>query len=280
MKINYTKMTGTLRSKSSILSLALIYVFIMVVGSTFSWLSAGDALLNPFETGRHATRISEIFKGAEELYPSQEVQKVVQVRNTGTSAALVRVSLSAYLTGFEHDLGRGGSGGIKVYDTPATALDRRFPATWMTGQSRQIGPGAYHYAHAPATASRFGLDVANRTDDLRYFGIVFDVHVYNATTISSKASTIDEYWYFENGWFYYSKALVGENTLTKPLISAVRMNEVVPYSVQGNLFALMVEHQSLVPVADALVEWQAGSDGMSGTGTAHDILMAAIAAVG
>jgi hypothetical protein len=192
----------------------------------------------------------------------------------------VRVSLSAYLTGFEHDLGRGGSGGIALHPTPSTALDRRFPQTWTLGQSRQVSTGAYHYATAPVIAPRFGIDIATRTDDLQYFEVLFDSLVFDASTIASKSVAIDEYWYFENGWFYYSKALISEDSLTIPLISAVKMAEVVPYSVQGNLYALMVEHQSLIPVTDALIDWQAGPDGMSGTGIARDMLLAAIAAIG
>ena len=263
------------KSKYALTAMALIYTFAMVMGGTFSWITSSDTALNQFETGRLSTQISETFIGTEQWRPGQTVGKLIKVRNTGDSESIVRVSLNEFLLSFEYDLAKGGSGNLRVFKSAATVVvDRRFPATWATGQTYEAGASAYYKAATAVSALEFGMDVAQRTDNLQYFTVVFGDHVYDSTTIASKPPAVTDYWYFENGWFYYSRVLSGIDTLTEPLVKAVKMANEVSYNCQSSLYAMTVIHEAITPYEDALTDWTA--NGLSTGGNAYNFLVHAV----
>jgi hypothetical protein len=98
------------------------------------------------------------------------------------------------------------------------------------------------------------------TDYIDYKNSKIDVQVYSATEVEVKKSTISDYveieftdngdWYYENGYFYYTKVLASGQSTT-PLIKAVRLKNDVGDEMINATYNLKVNDESTQATKEA-----------------------------
>ncbi|MDR1465741.1 MAG: hypothetical protein LBJ11_10665 [Oscillospiraceae bacterium] len=87
-------------SKGAVLVFALIYAFLAVTGSTFSWITSSDTVVNEVEQdGVFSTVIEEEFSPLADWKSGTKAAKTVTAYNSGTMDAVVRISFEEVLTG-------------------------------------------------------------------------------------------------------------------------------------------------------------------------------------
>jgi len=89
-----------LTGKSAVLFVAVVYSLMMIVGSTFSWITSSDTQINEFSRETRSefkTLLSEVFVPVSDWIPGTSVTKEVRAYNAGTYDALVRISFEEML---------------------------------------------------------------------------------------------------------------------------------------------------------------------------------------
>ncbi|MCL2299792.1 MAG: hypothetical protein FWC27_06560 [Firmicutes bacterium] len=105
-----------LYNKGTLIAFALLYAFLMTVGSTFSWVTSSNRNVNEFtgEMGLKAV-IAEDFERQNQWRPGGSVTKMVSVCNDGVSPGFARVS-------FEEIVERMRAAGLpEPYEDPEEA---------------------------------------------------------------------------------------------------------------------------------------------------------------
>lgn len=231
---------------------SLLFSLLLLVGSTYSWLTYSDERIN--RTGSHGKELSavidESFTPNFSFAPGTSEEKKLTVRNNGQVPAIVRVSLYEFFLSFETVLTDGvgqGNGHLKIVTSAAaTEVDIDQTATWGIGHTYQLSSGSY----------LVGEDVYLSTPGVSTTAYVYQgtpshaglSHVtirFNTAHLESSppAPGTTDYWYYENGYFYYSEILQpGEQT--EALIEEVYVATSYPNTYEGALY-------KLTPVMDA-----------------------------
>lgn len=237
------------RSKPTVALFTLFLSVLLVVGSTYSWITSQDQRVNRAKSNDRelSARIDETFKREMSWVPGKEVEKKLRVENDGETPAIVRLSLYEFLLTFENDLeDQVGNGGLKWGTTPsATQVKPDDYSTWAVGNT--YGSGTKHLTVASAIVN----DRTDPNDAIVYQGtrtapLDLLTIAFNDTKIftgSLPPAGTNHYWFYQDGYFYYSEVLQPQDK-TVELINSVTLDRLTPNAYKGSLY-------HLVPVMDA-----------------------------
>lgn len=243
----------------------LLLSLLLVVGSTYAWITYSDERINHTQmtVKELSLLIDELFKPDLQWRPGKETEKRVTVQNNGQIPAIARVSLYEFLLQFEVDLRDGegvGNGGLKkVNKASSQPIEAEQLSTWKVGNTYDAS-GVFFVASSVFLSDTQNSETAYKykatpsTEGLAYLTLHFNESaIYDST--NPPHSNLQDYWYYESGYFYYSEVLQpGDSTI--PLLTSVSLAETIPNEYKGALY-------QLVPVMDGhdiskqlLDDWQ------------------------
>lgn len=144
--------------------------------------------------------------------PGEKVEKRVTIRNNGQTPTLVRVSLYEFFLKFAIDTSDGtGNGALKQVTKPSnTLIKMEDTTTWAKGNTYKVNGTTYFVADelikndTPSTAYKYNEARTNAA--LNY--ITLQLNTAAVFTKKEKpAADKKNYWYYSNGYFYYSELL-------------------------------------------------------------------------
>ncbi len=252
------------RSKISFALLSLLLSLLLVIGSTYAWYTDSDERINRV-AGAEDKLAAEIVEDFNQVYawaPGTTREKKVRVKNVGKVPTIVRISLKEHFLDFETDKtdnhGDGnGNGDLTVYGIPSTtAVDVENTATWKKGNTYSAGTNI-HYKADHALLNQDYPYKGTRTAPLPAFqlnfksGSVFDPQALPAASDKN-------YWYYEDGYFYYSEILQ-PNQSTTDLLESVTLAPEYANQYKGALYKL-VPQMDAHDISKVLIhDWSIGS---------------------
>lgn len=238
---------------------------VMVLGSTYSWLSSAASEKNSFEGTRLAAEIEENFKPNLEWSPGKQTNKEVWVRNTGQVDAFIRVAFDEFLVSFKMDvLGQNGKEGtanvvnIKPKPTEATVLFDDV-TTWKIDDFYHKKVADQYYqavSTVPPTLGetgkgyRYGQDnVLRDVSDLTYTTLDWGEVIEKSPTLTTN------YWRYGNdGYFYYSER-VSPGEATSHVLEGTTLSRSVPNRLKDSLYQLVITMDAQQPVSETFSDW-------------------------
>lgn len=231
--------------KLQTLLLVSFFSSLMVLGSTYAWFTSKDEKENKFVGTRLAAEIEEDFEANYQWQPGLTTQKVVQVKNTGSVPALIRVAFYEYLLLFEIDVSdQTGNGNLKLSASEVTpSVESKKIETWEP--AAQAG-GTYKYdekfyiakeAIVPDRSTGTEMfkfqDAGRESGSFKWFDLDIPGHVYTTTPPAGTTN----YWLYSDGYFYYSE-LVDPGQSTEPVLNSVSLNASAPNKYKGALYQI------------------------------------------
>ncbi|MBO1305733.1 hypothetical protein JZO70_06165 [Enterococcus sp. 669A] len=259
-----------LKSKLLFACFSLVLSLLLIVGSTYAWITSADERVNRSDVNerRLSAIIEEDFNRVYRWAPGTTKEKNVRVRNTGEMPAIVRLSLKEFLVIFEtvtndnHDhTTRNGNGNLKVYGQPTTSIKVEDPSTWVSGNTYGInGSTFYKASNSTLTNQTYQYDALNtRNAALVGFELEFMAgKVFDATNPPLAGTT--EYWYYENGYFYYSEVLPPKG-VTPNLLDSVSLSDEYANQYKGALYKLVSEMDAHDLTRELFSDWSIPENG-------------------
>lgn len=194
--------------------------------------------------------IDEVFTPNLQWAQGKTTEKQLLVKNNGQIPAIVRISLYEFFTQFELDMTDGsGNGNQKIVsNSSGSDLKMEDTTTWRKGHTYKIASGKYYVAsevykgdkNKPNTA--YAYKGSRPTEALKNVTIHFnDSNIYDKN--NKPKPNIQNYWYYSEGYFYYSEVLQPKQK-TELLIKSVTLNKMLPNKYKSSLY-------QLIPVMDA-----------------------------
>ncbi|MBO0472381.1 hypothetical protein IGL98_002845 [Enterococcus sp. DIV0840] len=235
--------------------LAVFSVFLsllLVVGSTYSWITYSDEKINQSEpnTKKLSAVIDEVFTPNLQWAQGKTTEKKLLVKNNGQMPTIVRISLYEFFTQFELDMTDGtGNGNQKIVsNSSGSDLTMEDTATWKKGSTYKIASKKYYVASEVYKGDKTNSSTAyvykgtRSIEGLKYLTIQFnDNDIYDEN--NKPMSAIQNYWYYSEGYFYYSEVLQPKEK-TKLLVQSITLDKGLPNKYKSSLY-------QLVPVMDA-----------------------------
>ncbi|MGG5329422.1 BsaA family SipW-dependent biofilm matrix protein [Enterococcus sp. AZ163] len=234
------------RSKSLFACFSLLLSLLLVVGSTYAWITSSDERINQAEknTRRLSAVIEEDFTEVFHWAPGTEQEKNIRVKNNGEFPAIVRVSLKEFFLGFETDVtdnhGIGdGNGNLKIYgQSSTTPVDVKNTSTWVIGNTYGRNATTYYKANLALLDQSYAYK-GTRTKPLPAIVLNFQAgKVFDQ--IAPPSASEKDYWYYEDGYFYYSETLP-PNDVTENLLDSVSLDAAYANRYKGALYKLVPE---------------------------------------
>lgn len=249
------------RSKGLFACFSILLSFLLIVGSTYAWITSADERIN--RTDANQRRVSAIVEeDFSEVYrwaPGTTKEKNIRVRNTGDVPTMVRISLKEFLVIFEtvvndNHADRDGNGNLKIYGTPSTtAIDIQDTSTWAAGNTYGISASKYYKANSSTLRNQTYLHIGARNAALSGFELDFEAgKVFDF--INPPASVATEYWYYEGGYFYYSEVLQPEE-VTPNLLDSISLSEEYANQYKGALYKLVPEMEAHDLTRELFTDW-------------------------
>lgn len=248
---------------------SLLISLILVVGSTYSWVTYSDDRINSTKanTRQLSAIIEEDFKPNLIWSPGSTTKKVVTVKNNGKVPAIVRVSLFEIFARFEIDVTdniipgsglRNGNGSLKRYNSSSgTDLNKNDLTTWQVDNTLKIADGNYYkvveaIVNFPDNIENSYNYQGERGPSLSNLTINF-----NASKIYTEAppSGTTNYWLYENGYFFYSEVLEPDEE-TVNLIESLSLNAALANRYKGVLYQLIPQMDAHDRTTSLLSDWQ------------------------
>ncbi|OJG73974.1 alternate signal-mediated exported protein [Enterococcus pallens] len=253
-----------IKSKGLFACFSLLLSFLLIVGSTYAWITSADERVNRTDANQRklSAIVEEDFSQVFHWSPGTTKEKNIRVRNTGEVPAIVRLSLKEFFAGFETDTadnhGTGdGNGNLKVYGTPsATTIDVKKTDTWVVGNTYGVNANTHYKAKVVLLDQTYPYKGTRMTPlpaiELNFeAGKVFDQSSPPAVNTSS-------YWYYEKGYFYYSEVLQ-PNEVTPNLLDSISLSSAYANQNKGALYKLVPEMQAHDLTKDLLSDWNIAS---------------------
>ena len=249
------------RSKGLFACFSIVLSFLLIVGSTYAWITSADERIN--RTDANQRRVSAIVEeDFSEVYrwaPGTTKEKNIRVRNTGDIPTMVRISLKEFLVIFEtvvndNHADRDGNGNLKIYGTPSTtAIDIQDTSTWAAGNTYGISASKYYKANSSTLRNQTYRYNAPRNAALAGFELDFQAgKVFDS--VNPPASGATEYWYYEGGYFYYSEVLQPEE-VTPNLLDSISLSEEYANQYKGALYKLVPEMEAHDLTRELFTDW-------------------------
>ncbi|OJG77583.1 alternate signal-mediated exported protein [Enterococcus pallens] len=219
------------------------------MGSTYAWIISSDERVNRAEENQKklSAKITGDLDPVLHWAPGTVKTKQIKVKNNGEVPAIVRLSLTESFVSFEtdaqdnHDDGNG-NGDLTVYPTPVLpVVNVKDTSTWIVGKTYEMNANTHYKANYALKDQPYAYR-GPRTEPLPAIqlnfpnGKVFDEN-------EQPAGTDKAYWYYENGYFYYSEVL-RPNEETSNLLDSVALNAAYANRYKGAFY-------KLVPAMDA-----------------------------
>lgn len=242
----------------------LIFTMIILLQATFAWSSYAEWVKNHMQTNPEAiaVQIEEKFEQESLMVYGVEVQKEVKVKNIASRPAIVRVKLREYLLPFVVDLSNGqgqGNGNLKLKfkESGDQVIEPQTVSSWMEGGLVDSGlekdrQPLYYVAKLPIKDQDYLFSDGGRPSALE--GIALQFH--SSVKQMDQAAGTDPTWYYEEGYFYYSKVLSGGATTEIELLQAVsQMSSGLSNDYKHSLYYLDVEAYGVTPSREGLSKW-------------------------
>jgi alternate signal-mediated exported protein len=251
--------------------LALFSIFLsllLIVGSTYSWITYSDEYVNQSKISKR--ELSAVLEGnfTSELQwkAGGAVESHLAVKNNGQMPAVVRIALYEFLAHFAVDLtDDSGNGNLKtVKKASSTNFLPQELSTWTKNNTYKIASDRYFVVEEVYKSNKNDSSTAyiyegNRPfESLNYLTIHFNESVIYTDSRKPPAATKD-YWYYKDGYFYYSEILQPKQK-TKQLITSISLDANLPNKYKGSLY-------QLTPIMDAhditkslMTDWQIASN--------------------
>lgn len=249
------------RSKGLFACFSIVLSFLLIVGSTYAWITSADERINRTDANQRRVSaiveedFSEVFRWA----PGTTKEKNIRVRNTGDMPTMVRISLKEFLVIFEtvvndNHVDRDGNGNLKIYGTPSTtAIDIQDTSTWAAGNTYGISASKYYKANSSTLRNQTYLHIGARNAALSGFELEFEAgKVFDI--VNPPASGATEYWYYEGGYFYYSEVLQPEE-VTPNLLDSISLSEEYANQYKGALYKLVPEMEAHDLTRELFTDW-------------------------
>ena len=251
-----------LKSKGLFACFSIVLSLLLVVGSTYAWITSADERVNRADANQRkvAAFVVEDFKQVFHWAPGTTKEKNIRVQNTGEAPALVRISLKEYFVGFEtnetdNHNNQDGNGNLKVYGTPppgSTMIDVKDTATWAIGNTYTVSASKYYQADT-ALVNRTYLYKGARTEPLPKIVLNFQAgKVFDATTPPGSGDS--DYWYYEKGFFYYSEVLQPGDE-TPNLLDSISLDTTYVNQYKGAIYKLVPEMDAHDLTKELLTSW-------------------------
>ncbi|MGG5317047.1 BsaA family SipW-dependent biofilm matrix protein [Enterococcus sp. AZ072] len=250
-------------SKGLFACFSLVLSLLLVVGSTYAWITSADERVNRTDANQRklSAVVEEDFTQVFHWSPGTSKKKEIRVTNNGEVPAIVRLSLHEFFVSFETNVADNhrenpavekGNGNLVVYPAtsvlPNNTIKVKETTTWKVNNYYSVYANKYY---------KVNQAICNPVDDHSL------AYVYNDTgrTMPLKAMELNfqttklfdqakkpiagdaDYWYYEKGYFYYSEILQ-PNESTEDLLESVTLNPAYANQYKGALY-------KLVPLMDA-----------------------------
>lgn len=240
------------KNKSFLAFFSIFLSLLLVVGSTYSWITSNDEKINQSKANDKVLSavIDEDFTPNLKWEPGKTTKKKLLVKNDGQIPALIRISLYEYFAQFELDMidGKGNASPKIVANSSGSDIKMEAVSSWVKGRTYKLSSGKYYTVsevHKGDTQNSKTAYIYNgdRTIDVfKYLALQFnDEEIYDEKNKPAKG--IQNYWYYSEGYFYYSE-VVQPKEKTKQLMQSITLDKKLPNKYKASLY-------QLIPVMDA-----------------------------
>lgn len=262
-KVISTKKTNRL----AFLIFTVTFSCVMVLGSTYAWFTSADSVTNEFRGTRLAAEIQENFVPNHTWGPGTDTRKEVWVKNTGDTAAFIRVSMEEFLLSFEMEVekanGEEGTGNVlAIIPKPGTStIEATNPKTWQANEYYHKKITDEYYKGVTTVPSnlattgkgyRVGViadQVARSTSDLKHTMLNF------GKVLPAPSASDSNYWlYGDDGYFYYSER-VEPNQSTSWLLASTSLARSVPNRLKDSLYQIDINMDAQQSVKETFSDW-------------------------
>ena len=240
-------------------SFALLFSFILVVGATLAWTSYAEWTKNHIQSEvtekRLEVKVDEVFD--PNWTPEIATKKEVNVTNTGEVDAQVRVSLKEILLQFKMtyevfpraEYAKDNYNYGDVYEAAAgsATIEKEHSLTWVVGQTYKTKDKEnkeYYYEgqkRIPLTdTTEVGFNGTNREAEIsKWITLLFGPNV------QSNQVGENDFWYYSEGYFYYSNILKSGETTRTPLLKGITLSNEFPNYLKNSLYDLIVKVEGI-----------------------------------
>lgn len=255
------KMMKMINKHKPLLAIVVILLsLVLVVGTTYSWLVSNDEKINRVEKNRKklSATINGNFDTNFYWEPGDKENNELTILNDGELPAFVRVSLYEFFASMELNMtdgttdDTGGNASIKTYSSDAGGKSLKIDdiSTWEIDSYLKVGEKKYWKVKdtyisdinkSDFTKSYQYKDTYRPIDAFNYLTIEFNeitdskVNIYSASNKPPEGTK--NYWYYSDGYFYYSEIL-SKNESTIPLIKSLKLSADLPNKYKGALYEL------------------------------------------
>ena len=259
------------KSKALFACFSLFLSLLLIVGSTYAWITSSDERINQAERNSRklSAVIEEDFTQVFHWAPGTKNEKKIRVKNDGETPAIVRVSLKEFFIAFETDKtdnhGAGdGNGNLKVYAAPSTtSVDVKKTDTWVAGNTYEVNANTYYKANHALLDKTYQYK-GTRDAPLPAFELAFQTSKVFDQSNPPPAGT-SEYWYYEGGYFYYSEVMT-PSQVTPNLLESVSLDPAYANQYKGALYKLVPEMDAHDVTRSLISDW-----GISTTGYVYQM---------
>ena len=262
-----------LRSKGLFACFSIVLSLLLIIGSTYAWITSADERVNRAAANQRklSARIVEDFQPVFHWAPGTTQTKKIQVTNDGETPVIVRLSLKEFLVAFEVDTTDNhaeailhGNANLKVYDIASLPEENKLIAektdTWVVGNIYTAAADR-HYKATQVWSDQLYRYGGTLTLPLSAFQLNFGTKVFD-TPAAAAGQT--EYWYYYDGYFYYSEVLKPKDTQpgdsTIYLLESVTLDAGYANQYKGALYKLVPEMDAHDITESILDDWNiAGS---------------------
>ncbi|MEO1769999.1 hypothetical protein [Candidatus Enterococcus ferrettii] len=263
-----------LKSKALFACFSIVLSFLLIVGSTYAWITSADQRLNRTETNRRklSARIDEDFNQVFHLAPGTTQTKAVRVKNDGETPAIVRLSFKEFFVGFEVDTNDNhrldanllnGNANLTLHELDEqndTLIDIKDTSTWAVGNVYSVDGTNHYIANNNVQNHTYDLNEV-RTEPLSAFQLNFQT----AKVFDDPDDTVGEenYWFYHEGFFYYSEVLQSNDdpltpqteNLTVDLLESITLDASYANQYKGALYKLVPEMDAHDITESILTDW-------------------------
>ncbi|MGG5316075.1 hypothetical protein [Enterococcus sp. AZ072] len=259
------------RSKGLFAFFSLLLSLLLVTGSTYAWITSNDERVNRTEANQRklSAKIDGNLDMVRHFAPGTKEAKEIRVTNNGEVPAIVRLSLTESFVSFETDVKDNhspgnGNGDLMSYGTPVLpVISLKDTSTWIVGKTYEISANKHYKANHVLKDLPYVYQ-GTRPEPMPAIQLNFTSgKVFDSNTQPS--GTDSAYWYYENGFFYYSEVLKAGESSTS-LLTSVTLNPAYLNQYKGAFYKLVPEMDAHDITRELYSDW-----GISSTDFAYNM---------